>query len=138
MPNAHIVPLFRAVHDNVKLARIMGQNSYADPAQRAWVEAVSVLTFGRIPSLSWSFSEIDSPITQRFPFASFIGLLGGPADGDFPFEDGPPPGFSPFEGDDVLESLCDWKPKKHFPFHRELTGLTGALRDFGLRTWHNG
>ena len=154
MPNAHIVPLFRAVHDNVKLARIMGQNAYADPAQRAWVEAVSVLTFGRIPSLSWSFSEIDSPITQRFPFASFIGLLGGPAaTGDFPFgdgppfgdlpcvgpcEDGPPPGFSPFEGDDVLESLCDWKPKKHFPFHRELTGLTGALRDFGLRTWHNG
>src|SRR5262249_18527909 len=27
MPNAHIVPLFRAVHDNVKLARIVGVNA---------------------------------------------------------------------------------------------------------------
>jgi hypothetical protein len=153
MPNAQIVPLFRAVHDNVKLARILGQNNYGNPGQRAWVETVSTLTFGRIPSLSWSFSEIESPITQRFPFASFLGLLGGPTSGNFPFgdglpfgdlpcvgpcEDGPEPGDSVFEGEDILEQLCDWKPKKHFPFHREMTGLTGALRDFGLRSWHNG
>jgi hypothetical protein len=153
MPNAHIVPLFRAVHDNVKLARIVGVNAYANPAQRAWVEAVSVLTFGRIPSLSWSFSEIESPITQRFPFASYIGLLGGSAAGDFPFGAGPPPGdlacagtseegpssgSSLFKLDAVAEALCDAKPKQHFPFYGELTGLTTALRDYGLRTWHNG
>ncbi len=153
MPNAHVVPFFRAVHDNVKLARILGVNAYASPAQRAWVEAVSVLSFGRIPSLAWSFDELDSAMSQRYPFASYLGFLGGSTGGGVlpgklawdPCDDVADPGgqlppgtFGAQSPSDVLQALCGLKPRLVAPFHRQVTGLTVALRDLDLLTWHNG
>jgi len=137
-PNAQVVPLFRAIFDNVKMARIIGADPYRDPGQRTWAEAVSVFTFGRIPSFSWSFSEIDSVVDQRFPFADFFAQLGGP---EVSRPIGVPPGGDcerhPSGGPGLFGTTCHFEPKPVAGFHRALTGMTDALRR-GFLTWHNG
>src|SRR5262249_20790307 len=88
------VPFFRAVYDNVQMARPVSDLEFPQPDQRAWAEAVSVFTFGHLPSIGWSTSELGSLMEQRFAMGvlELAGSIGQPCDSGADAGNGPPGG----------------------------------------------
>ncbi len=143
MENARLVPLFRAIFDNVKLSRIATQ--VPDLAgRRSWVEANNALTFGMIPEVTQQLVEWIPTLGQRFAYGAFYDFFAswsGSTSGQLPFGAGtvPPGGGAGSSGDtSLVDSIVPQKHAFNSPYYRFLETLTRSLRDHGLRTWHNG
>ena len=134
MTNAVSIPLFRALHDNVKLSRITSERPGL-AGRASWVEANNTFTYGMIPGTTQPLAEWLPAFSQRFAyaayynfFASYTGGLPGSIASTIT-----PPGTG--SSTDVFGIDKD---ALNSPYYRFLGTITRALRDHGLRTWHNG
>lgn len=91
-PTARAVPLFRTVHDDVKLSRIIDAPRVARAGRLAWIEATHVFTFGQLPQVTRSEFELWPIFGNRFSFAPYYGYFQPLPGGDSSF-------LSPFASD---------------------------------------
>jgi hypothetical protein len=132
MDNAVTIPLFRAIHDNVKLGRIPGPLP-SDAGRRAWMEANATLTFGQIPGLTRAIPELIPIFSQRFAFAPTWGFLGNNE-----VDPGNLGASAPSNDVGFPDNFVPQKQALNVPYLRFLSDLTAVLRDHGFLTWHNG
>lgn len=128
-PTGKTVPLFRSIHDDVKLSRITSAPLVSRADRLAWIEATHVFSFGQIPQITRSEFELWPVFGNRFSFAPYYGYFHPGADGD--------PAILPFDDDGKGSTMPIQPPKQGMDtanYQRFAASLASAVSGYDAET----